>query len=109
RCGKALVPIAGISGSIADPSQIRTRPRVLDRRDVTAAMSNSTDNIIVDTATRIFRDLCEPATINDAEKGVWPKVLCDTLEESGLPLAWVPEDLGGAGATMADGFEVLRV
>ncbi|MBV8089024.1 MAG: acyl-CoA/acyl-ACP dehydrogenase, partial [Alphaproteobacteria bacterium] len=72
-------------------------------------MNDSTDNIIVDTATRIFRDLCEPATINDAEKGVWPKALWDALEESGLPLAWVPDDLGGAGATMADGFAVLRV
>jgi acyl-CoA dehydrogenase len=72
-------------------------------------MNDSTDNIIVDTATRIFQDLCEPATINDAEKGVWPKALWDALEESGLPLAWVPDDLGGAGATMADGFAVLRV
>ncbi|MGH7047046.1 MAG: acyl-CoA dehydrogenase family protein [Stellaceae bacterium] len=71
-------------------------------------MSDSTDNIIVDTATRIFRDLCEPATINDAEKGVWPKALWAALEESGLPLAWVPESLGGPGATMADGFAVLR-
>jgi alkylation response protein AidB-like acyl-CoA dehydrogenase len=72
-------------------------------------MNDSTDNIIVDTATRIFQDLCEPATINDAEKGVWPKALWDALEESGLPLAWVPDGLGGAGATMADGFAVLRV
>jgi acyl-CoA dehydrogenase len=71
-------------------------------------MSDTTDNIIVDTATRIFQDLCEPATINEAEKGVWPKALWDALEESGLPLAWVPDDLGGAGATMADGFAVLR-
>jgi acyl-CoA dehydrogenase len=71
-------------------------------------MSDSTDNIIVDTATRIFRDLCEPAAINDAEKGVWPKILWDALEESGLTVAWVPEELGGAGATMADGFAVLR-
>ena len=72
-------------------------------------MNDSTDNIIVDTATRIFQDLCEPATVNDAEKGVWPKALWDALEESGLPLAWVPDDLGGAGAAMADGFAVLRV
>jgi len=72
-------------------------------------MNDTSDNIIVDTATRIFRDLCEPATINDAEKGVWPKALWDALEESGLPLAWVPDDLGGAGAGMADGFAVLRV
>src|SRR5271169_1798810 len=71
-------------------------------------MSDNTDNIIVDTATRIFRDLCEPATVNDAEKGVWPRALWDALEESGLTVAWVPEDLGGAGAMMADGFAVLR-
>ena len=71
-------------------------------------MDDSSDNIIVDTATRIFRDLCAPATINDAENGVWPKALWDALEESGLPLAWVAEDFGGAGATMADGFAVLR-
>ncbi|MGH7116637.1 MAG: acyl-CoA dehydrogenase family protein, partial [Stellaceae bacterium] len=71
-------------------------------------MSDTTDNIIVDTATRIFKDLCEPATVNDAEEGVWPKALWDALEVSGLPLAWVPDDLGGAGAPMADGFAVLR-
>jgi acyl-CoA dehydrogenase len=71
-------------------------------------MSDSRDNIIVDTATRIFRDLCSPEAINEAEKGVWPKALWDALEESGLPVAWVPDDLGGAGAEMADGFAVLR-
>ncbi|HEY3908381.1 MAG TPA: acyl-CoA dehydrogenase family protein [Stellaceae bacterium] len=71
-------------------------------------MSDSTDNMIVDTATRIFQDLCEPATVNDAEKGVWPKALWDALEQSGLTVAWVPEELGGAGAAMADGFAVLR-
>ena len=72
-------------------------------------MSDTSDNIIVDTATRIFQDLCEPATINDAENGAWPKALWDALEESGLPLTWVPDELGGAGATMADGFAVLRI
>jgi acyl-CoA dehydrogenase len=72
-------------------------------------MSNDTDTIIVDTATRIFQDLCEPNTVNEAEKGVWPKALWDALEESGLPLTWVPEELGGAGAALSAGFAVLRV
>jgi alkylation response protein AidB-like acyl-CoA dehydrogenase len=72
-------------------------------------MADNTDDIIVDTATRIFQDLCDPATINDAEKGEWPKALWDALEESGLPLTWVPDELGGAGATLSDGFAVLRV
>jgi len=67
------------------------------------------DTIIVDTATRIFQDLCDAATINGAEKGEWPQALWDALEESGLPLAWVSDALGGAGADIADGFAVLRV
>jgi len=67
-----------------------------------------TDNIIVDTATRIFADLCEPQTVNAAEEGQWPQALWDALEESGLTLTWVPDNLGGAGAEMMDGFAVLR-
>jgi acyl-CoA dehydrogenase len=67
-----------------------------------------TDTIIVDTATRIFADLCEPGTVNAAEEGRWPKALWDALEESGLPLTWVPDTLGGAGAELLDGFAVLR-
>src|SRR5690242_21754479 len=71
-------------------------------------MNDNADNIIVDTATRIFQDLCEPNAVNDAEQGIWPKALWAALEESGLPLTWVPEELGGAGAELADGFAVLR-
>src|SRR5438067_13333809 len=67
------------------------------------------DNIIVDTATRIFGDLCEPQTVNAAEEGRWPEELWNALEESGLTLTWVPDNLGGAGAEMLDGFAVLRV
>jgi acyl-CoA dehydrogenase len=72
-------------------------------------MSEGADTIIVDTATRIFQDLCEPATVNEAEAGTWPAALWQALEEAGLPLAWVPDGLGGAGAEIADGFAILRV
>jgi acyl-CoA dehydrogenase len=68
-----------------------------------------TDSIIVDTATRIFADLCEPATVNAAEEGQWAQALWNALEEAGLTLTWVPDDFGGAGAEMLDGFAVLRV
>src|SRR5437764_92835 len=73
-----------------------------------APRNRMTDNIIVDTATRIFADLCEPQTVNAAEEGQWPQALWDALEESGLTLTWVPDNLGGAGAEMMDGFAVLR-
>jgi acyl-CoA dehydrogenase len=72
-------------------------------------VKDTTDSIIVDTATRIFQDLCEPETVNAAERGIWSKALWGALEESGLPLTWVPEKLGGAGAALRDGFAVLRV
>jgi acyl-CoA dehydrogenase len=71
-------------------------------------MNDSNNNIIVDTATRIFQDLCGANTVNEAEQGVWPKALWDALEQSGLTLTWVPDELGGAGAALADGFAVLR-
>src|ERR1700735_4378896 len=67
------------------------------------------DSIISDTATKIFQDLCEADTVNKAEKGEWPAALWDALEESGLPLTWVSDEFGGAGAELADGFAVLRV
>src|SRR5438874_13731466 len=67
------------------------------------------DTIIVDTAMRIFADQCEPQTVNVAEEGRWPEELWNALEESGLTLTWVPDNLGGAGAEMIDGFAVLRV
>src|SRR5271163_3492169 len=73
------------------------------------AGSEMADSIIVDTATRIFADLCEPGTVNAAETGTWPQALWEALEESGLTLTWVPDTLGGAGADVIDGFQVLRV
>jgi len=68
-----------------------------------------TDSIIVDTVTRVCQDLCEPGVINDAEEGKWPADLWNALEESGLTLTWVSDEIGGAGAEIGDGFEVLKV
>lgn len=70
-------------------------------------MSDS-DNIIVDTTTRIFQDLCDPQTVNNAADDSWKKPLWEALEESGLTLTWVSDELGGAGADIMDGFDVLR-
>lgn len=67
------------------------------------------DNLIVDAATRIFQDLVEPGLINEAEAGTWPEDLWNTLEESGLTLAWGDETLGGAGVDTLDGFALLKV
>ena len=66
------------------------------------------DNIVAETATRIFRDFCDPQSVSKAADDSWQTPAWDALEGAGLTLAWVPAELGGAGADTADGFVVLR-
>jgi alkylation response protein AidB-like acyl-CoA dehydrogenase len=65
-------------------------------------------DIVVDTATRIFSALCDPQMVNKAAGEEWRELAWVALEEAGLTLAWVPAELGGAGATLVEGFAVLR-
>ncbi len=66
------------------------------------------DPAIVDTCSRLFSDLCPPSVVNEAEAGNWPDELWQVIEETGLTLAWVPEEHAGAGASLADGFAIAR-
>src|ERR1041385_1458031 len=65
------------------------------------------ENIVAETAERIFADLADAQTINSDKQGSWKAPLWQALTEAGLPLAWVPDDLGGSGASLAEGFGVL--
>jgi acyl-CoA dehydrogenase len=65
------------------------------------------ENIVAETAERIFADLADAQTVNRDQKGGWKAPLWQALTEAGLPLSWVPEDCGGSGASMAEGFSVL--
>ena len=69
----------------------------------------SSDSIVAETATRIFRDLCDPQSLIRARDDSWKIKAWGALVDAGLPLAWVPETLGGSGASLADGFEALRM
>jgi acyl-CoA dehydrogenase len=66
------------------------------------------ENIVVETAEKIFADLADAQTINRDKKGAWKAPLWQALSEAGLPLAWVDEEFGGSGASLADGFAVLN-
>lgn len=66
------------------------------------------DNIVVETAEKIFADLADPQEINNDKKDSWQAPLWRALTEAGLPLSWVPDDLGGSGASLADGFALLN-
>ena len=71
-------------------------------------MHNS-GNIVAETAVRIFADLGDPQTVNQAKDAGWKVPLWNALNSAGLPLAWVPEQHAGSGGSLADGFEVLGV
>ncbi len=71
-------------------------------------MSDS-ESLLIDATTRIFRDLCDPQTVNAREDNHWKTDLWTALEDSGLTLAWVSEDRGGSGAAIVDGFDILSV
>jgi len=65
------------------------------------------ENIVVETAERIFADLADAQTINRDKTGGWKASLWRALSDAGLPLSWVAEEHGGSGATLAEGFAVL--
>jgi acyl-CoA dehydrogenase len=65
------------------------------------------ENIVVETAEKIFADLADAQTINHDKKGGWKAPLWQALSEAGLPLSWVPEACAGSGASLAEGFGVL--
>jgi alkylation response protein AidB-like acyl-CoA dehydrogenase len=66
-------------------------------------------NLIIETATRLFADHCDHKTLQLAEQGTWPAEFWTVLEENGLTQASLPESLGGAGGSLSDAFTVLRI
>jgi acyl-CoA dehydrogenase len=72
-------------------------------------VAGESDHIVAEAAARIFADLADPQTVNQAKNGAWRAPLWQALSEAGLPLAWVPEGLGGSGASVSDGFAILGV
>jgi alkylation response protein AidB-like acyl-CoA dehydrogenase len=68
---------------------------------------SESENIVVETAEKIFGDLADAQEINRDKDGKWKAPLWQALSEAGLPLSWVSEDLGGSGASLAEGFGVL--
>lgn len=66
------------------------------------------ENIVAETAERIFADLADVQTVNGAVDARWKAPLWQAMEDAGLPLCWVSEAHHGAGASLAEGFSVAR-
>src|SRR4029077_431519 len=87
RCGKVTAPGKNEAGNAVSESR----------------------SIVAETAARIFADLADPQEVNSAKDAAWKEPLWRALANAGLTLAWVPEEQGGAGAELADGFAILGV
>jgi alkylation response protein AidB-like acyl-CoA dehydrogenase len=68
-----------------------------------------TDRIVADTTQRIFRELGDPQAIASSRDTAWQARLWTALEEAGLTKAWIEEALNGSGASLADGFDILKI
>src|SRR5579872_6864488 len=55
------------------------------------------ENIVVETAERIYADLADAQTINRDKTGAWKAPLWRAVSDAGLPLSWVAEECGAAG------------
>jgi acyl-CoA dehydrogenase len=86
----------------------RTEPAGGMRADSTGNAVPESENIVAETAEKIFADLADAQTINSDKKGAWKAPLWQALTEAGLPLSWVPEECDGSGASLAEGFSVLN-
>lgn len=72
-------------------------------------MTDSTGDMLRETAQRLFRAHCDMATLRAADQGSWPAALWAAIEEAGLTRALVPEAAGGFGVTVTDALSLLRV
>lgn len=66
-------------------------------------------SMLIETAVRVFQDHYTAETRFAVEQGAWPAEVWQTLEETGLTLASIPEDAGGTGGSLSDAAAILRV
>jgi acyl-CoA dehydrogenase len=67
------------------------------------------DQLLLDSATRLFRDLCTDDVLRRSEQGEWLGSHWKAIEDLGLPLALLDEAAGGFGCDPLDALEVIRL
>ncbi len=75
-------------------------------------MSETNDDlrgILLEQVERLLTDRSGPDLLRVAERGEWPAALWEEVEALGLPLALVPEAMGGAGLGWGDAVAVWQV
>jgi acyl-CoA dehydrogenase len=70
---------------------------------------SAVDDLLVDTAERLFSATCSFDAVQAAESDGWAPGIWDAVAEAGFAWIGVPPEAGGSGGTLADACEVLRV
>ena len=65
--------------------------------------------MLVETSSRLLKDLCTRELMEKAEGGEWPRVLWDSFDVAGLTLAARAEARGGPGADFSDMCALVRM
>ena len=69
----------------------------------------SVDQLLTDTASRLFAELCTHSAIQAAEENGGAPEIWAAFAETGFPWISLPEAAGGSGGTLLDALEVLRL
>lgn len=72
-------------------------------------MSTTLEEILTDTATKMFKSRCTKELINEAEQGIFPIQLWNEVEEMGMTTMGIPEEVGGTGFSYKDALNILRI
>ena len=66
------------------------------------------DDLLVESAERLFAGVCSFEAVQAAEADGWAPAVWQAVAEAGFAWIGVPEQAGGSGGTLADACEVLR-
>jgi acyl-CoA dehydrogenase len=72
-------------------------------------VTDTSQDLLHDTADRVFRDHAGAGVLRAAEQGVWPADLWAAVQEAGLHHALLPESAGGFGVPIPAALSLLRV
>jgi acyl-CoA dehydrogenase len=68
-----------------------------------------TDQLLIDTAEKLFAAVCTHRAVQDAERDGWAPDVWRAVADAGFPWVSVPEQAGGSGGTLADAAAIVRI
>jgi len=68
-----------------------------------------TDQLLIETANRLFAATCTHAVVQDAEREGWAPDVWQSVADAGFPWVSIAESAGGSGGTLTDAAAIVRI